>query len=300
MLNASTIEVTGMKPACTWCDSAYGNQSCLDTIVTKDSIRFIFKNIYLAGTQQDGVSDPDSTMGFIKYRIRFDKKIKKESFTTRAAIVFDKNEPVYTNRSVGRFKKGLSPGVILGFGTVPGKLPGSMAQQNYTLGFTISEYAAYKKYFQWELYLQSFRTYEGLVSHRQGGDTMYNGRGYKMDYRDTYEKVKLLSVEAVPVHFRYNLASFVSVGAGAVVNAEISRSTTHIIRARLANPNNNGSFLLEGETGEQAETFAKWQGGLFGDVQLGRVRVGPAVGVRYTRFFDPGFQRVMFYISWKI
>lgn len=295
MLNASTIDVVGMKPACTWCDSAYVNQSCIDTIVTKDSIQFIFNNIYLPGTQQEGVSDPDSTMGYVQYRIRFGKKIKKVSFVSRAAIVFDKNEPVYTNRSVGRFRKGLSPGIILGYGAVPNKFP----NRDYTLGFTVSEYAAYKHYLQWELYLQSFKTYEALVSHHTGGDTLFNGRAYKMEYRDTYERVKLLSFEAVPIHLRYNLSSWISAGAGAVVAGEIERNTTTIVRAQLNSPNNQGLFMLEGEQGQASESFARWRGGLFGDIQLGMVRVGPAIGFRYTQFVKPSYNRLLFYVSWK-
>jgi PKD repeat protein len=300
MLNASTIEVTGMKPACTWCDSAYANQSCIDTIKSNDSIQFIFNNIYLPGTQQDGVTDPDSTMGFIKYRIHFGKKIKKVSFVSRAAIVFDKNEPVYTNRSVGRFKKGLSPGIILGFGTIPGKVPTDLSQQNYSLGFTISEYAAYRKYFQWELFLQSHRSFENYVGRRQGGDTSFNGQNYKIEYRDFFRKTKVVSFEAVPVEFRYNLASFASAGVGALVSGEISRASTNIEQARINNPNGTGFFTLEGERGTKTESFATWRGGVFVDAQLGKVRVGPAVGVRFTQYVNPSYQRLLFYISWKI
>ena len=299
MLNAATIEVVGMKPVCKWCDSAYANQSCIDTIKTKDSIQFIFNNIYLPGTQQDGVTDPDSTMGFIKYRIRFGKRIKKLPFVSRAAIVFDKNEPVYTNRSVGRFGKGISPGIILGFGTIPGNIPTDLGQQNYSLGFTVSEYAAYRKYFQWELFLQSGRSFDNNV-RRLGGDTVYNGQTYKMEYRDFFQQTKVYSFEAIPLEFRYNLASFVSAGVGAVVSGEINRATTRSVQAKVLNPNGTGFFMLNDQLATRTETFANWRGGMFVDAQFGKVRVGPAVGVRFTQFVNPSFQRLMFYISWKI
>jgi hypothetical protein len=137
LLNTASLEIVGMKPACPWCKTATENQSCIDTIVTKDSIQFVFNNIYLPGTQQDGVTDPDSTKGYIKYRIRFGKKMHKVPFQSRAAIVFDKNEPIYTNRSTGSFKKGISPGIILAFGSTPGKVPAGMAAQQYAIGFTV-------------------------------------------------------------------------------------------------------------------------------------------------------------------
>ena len=299
LLNTSSLEIVGMKPACAWCNTTTGNQSCIDTIVTKDSIQFIFNNIYLPGTQQDGVTDPDSTRGYIKYRIRFGKKMHKVPFQSRAAIVFDKNEPVYTNRSTGNFKKGISPGVILAFGSTPGKVPAELASQQYALGFTVSEYAAYKKYFQWELFLRSDRSFEQFIGRRQGGDTILNGVAYKVQYRDNYEKIKVAAVEIVPLEFRYNLASFASAGIGAMVSAEISRNTTTYVRSLLVNPNGTGTFTLEGEAGKQKETFATWRGALFADVQVGKIRTGPAVGIRFLQYVNPSYQNVMLYASWK-
>ncbi len=237
-----------MKPECIWCKTATGNQSCIDTVVAKDSVQFVFRNIYLPGTQQDGVNDPDSTKGYIKYRIRFSKKMHKLPFQSRAAIVFDKNEPIYTNRSTGRFKKGISPGIIVGIGSSLGSIPSNLARQQYTLGVAVSEYAAYKKYFQWELFLRSHRNVDQFVGRRQGGDTAINGARYKVEYRDTYENIKVASIEGVPLEFRYNLASFVSAGIGTLVSADISRNTTRRERAMLLDPN-GGSHALEGETG---------------------------------------------------
>lgn len=298
LLNTASLEVVGMKPECVWCKTATGNQSCIDTVVTKDSVQFVFKNIYLPGTQQDGVSDPDSTKGYIKYRIRFNKKMHKLPFQSWAAIVFDKNEPIYTNRSTGKFKRGISPGIIVGFGSSLGSIPSNMANQQYTLGVTISEYAAYKKYFQWELFLRSHRNVEQFIGRRQGGDTVLDGRAFKVQYRDTYEKIKVASIEAVPIEFRYNLASFVSAGIGTLVSADISRNTTRHERALIVDANGS-TRALEGETGKRDESFATIRGALFVDAQLGLVRTGPAVGIRFHQYLNPGYQNIMLYASWK-
>jgi PKD repeat protein len=299
LLNTASLEIVGMKPACVWCNTATGNQSCIDTVVTKDSIRFVFNNIYLPGTQQDGVSDPDSTKGYIKYRIRFGKKMHKVPFQSQAAIVFDKNEPIYTNRSKGSFKKGLSPGIILAFGSTLGSIPANLAAQQYTLGFTISEYAAYKKYFQWELFLRSDRSFEQFTGRRQGRDTIINGVAYKVQYRDSYEKIKVANIEVVPLEFRYNLASFAAAGVGALVSAEISRNTTRYVRSLLVNPNGTGNFTLEEEAGKQKESFATIRGALFADAQFGKVRTGPAIGIRFLQYVNPSYQNIMLYASWK-
>jgi hypothetical protein len=300
MLSTASLEIVEMKPKCVWCESAPGNQSCIDTVVTKDSIQFIFNNIYLPGTQQDGVNDPDSTKGYIKYRIRFDKKMHKLPFQSRAAIVFDKNEPVYTNRSTGSFKKGISPGIILGFGGTPGSVPADIAARQYSLGVAISEYAAYKKYFQWELFLRSDRSFEQFTGRRLGGDTILNGAAYKVRYRDNYEKIKIAALEVVPFEFRYNLASFISAGAGALASLEVSRSTTSYVRALIENPNGNNPFQLEGETGKQKTSFTTLRGALFADVQLGRVRTGPAAGIRFLQYVNPSYQNIMLYAIWKL
>ncbi len=298
LLNTGSLEVIGMKPECVWCKTAAGSQSCIDTIVTKDSVQFVFKNIYLPGTQQDGVSDPDSTKGYIKYRIRFSKKMHKLPFQSSAAIVFDKNEPIYTNRSTGKFKKGISPGIIVGFGSSFGSIPANMANQQYTLGVTISEYAAYKKYFQWELFLRSHRNLEQFIGRRQGVDTTINGTDYKVRYLDTYEKIKVASIEAVPLEFRYNLASFASAGIGTLVSADISRNTTRYIRALVVEANGD-TRAIEGEAGKRDESFATIRGALFADAQLGLVRTGPAVGIRFYQYFNPAYQNIMLYASWK-
>ncbi|RZL16435.1 MAG: hypothetical protein EOO96_29150, partial [Pedobacter sp.] len=116
VFDQQTIKITKTKPEVVNCDSAYVNQSCIKTIKGTDSVHFVFNNIYLPGTQQKGINDADSTQGFVEYKIKFKEKPKKLPIKSGAAIVFDKNEPIYTNRAVGRFKMGLSPGIILGYG----------------------------------------------------------------------------------------------------------------------------------------------------------------------------------------
>jgi hypothetical protein len=300
MLSATSIELVDMKPKCTWCDSARVGQSCIDTVITKDSIQFIFNNIYLPGMQQEGVKDPDSTQGYVRYKMRFNRKMKKLPFTSRAAIVFDKNEPVYTNRSVGRFRKGLSPGIIVGYNMNVGDRPAAISPAQYHIGFTLSEFAAYRKYFQFELYLQPPKQFENLLSRRTTGDSILNGQVYLIEHRNTYERIKVLSVEAVPLHFRYNLSSFASVGAGGLVAAEISRETSNRVEAKLVRPNPRDTLTLENISGTIKEKGASFRGALFADLQLGRVRVGPAAGIRFLQYFNPSHRRLVLYLHWKL
>lgn len=299
MLNAAAVELVDMKPKCTWCDSAYPGRSCIDTIVSPDSIVFVFNNIYLPGTTQEGVSDPDSTKGFVKYKLHFKKGMVKRSFLSSASIVFDKNDPIYTNKSRGSFKKGWSPGIIAGYGFLPGTKP-DMGDKNLILGFSLSEFAPYKRYWQWELYLQRFSTSEHDFVRTDGGDTVIaNGRGYKLNYRERYQRSRVLAINLVPLQFRYNFSSLLSAGVGTLVSAEISRSIKHLYRVSFAE-NPLGLGIVEKQEGTSSESFANWRAALFADVQLGKVRTGPALGLRFLQFTNPSHQQLMLYASWKL
>ncbi|MGN6418509.1 MAG: PKD domain-containing protein [Pseudobacter sp.] len=300
MLNATTLKLVDMKPYCVPCATAYPNQSCVDTVVTKDSIQFIFKNIYLPGTQQDGVNDPDSTMGYIKYVLNFNKGMKKLPFVSRASIVFDKNEPIVTNKSTGRFKKGLSPGIMIGYNMGLGTAIAEIPQENYTLGFTLSEYSPYRPYLQWELYLQPSRKQQTFISRSAGRDTMYNGVGYKVDYKDMYQKVQVLGIEAVPIQVRYNLKSWIGTGAGLLVAGELNRKTSDYVEASLIPPNGQRAIMITGEQNIKTISFAEWRGAVFADIQLGMVRVGPALGVRFLHYINPSQQRLYFFATWRL
>lgn len=298
VMEATTVELTDMKPKCTWCDSAYENQSCIDTLITKDSIQFIFKNIYLPGMQQEGVSDPDSTTGFIKYRLRFGK-MQKTSFTSNASIVFDRNEPIYTNRSVGKFKKGISPGIILGYGRALGNKDVDAGRNSYVIGATLSQYHPHKKYFQWELFLQQYEARKRLFSRVENRDTAIDGTVYKMNYREAFVKIKILSFEAVPVEFRYNFSSFFSAGAGMAVSGEISRVSSSVIKAELVQPATGSVTLLKAEGSKTTRSFAVWRAAPFIDIQFGRVRTGPLAGIRLSQYVNPSQPRLFFYTAWK-
>ena len=108
----------------------------------------------------------------------------------------------------------------------------------------------------------------------------------------------MASIELVPFEFRYNLASFASAGAGVLASVDVSRNTTNYIRGLLFDAN-GGTLALEGETGKQKESFTTLRGALFADVQLGLVRTGPAVGVRFFQHVNPSYRNIMLYASWK-
>ncbi|SFD57870.1 PKD domain-containing protein [Chitinophaga sp. CF118] len=300
MLDGGSVELADMQPKCIPCATAYEKQSCVDTVHSKDSIHFILRNIYLPGIQQEGVHDEDSTKGFIKYTIHFGKRPAKKSFTSRAAIVFDQNEPVITNHSTGRFIPGISPGIIMGYTSQMGdKGSWKMGNKSFTLGASLSPYAPHHQYLQIELYASAFNEYELYQGRREGGDTVINNRDYKVRYRDKYERVNVVTLEAVPVQLRYNVNSWLGAGVGMMAALNISKQTKHVLNTYAENAN-LGLQTLTGNLDDNQSWFTGLNPGVFGDIQLGRVRTGPAAGIRYQYYLNPAQQRLYVYATWRL
>lgn len=305
VFDASTIKVTKTKPEVLNCDSAYANQSCLKTLMKGDSVHFVFSNIYLPGTQQKGVNDADSTQGFVEYKIRFKEKPPKLPIKGGAAIVFDKNEPIYTNRATGKFKMGLSPGIIVGYGfPFENENTNYTSQKNLVLGATLSPYASHRYYWQAELYLNSFRENTYLIPTTTiiSKDTLVNDTRYQILDKQLYTTVKVATLNAVPAQIRYNLNKYVGVGLGALVGIDIYQKATNELRYKLRTFSANG-VITDIDFNRQAESkkqsFSEIRTSFFGDIQLGLVRVGPAIGFRYL--YDPktNTNNMTTYVSWK-
>lgn len=302
VFNPITLRITKTKPEVLTCDSAYTGQSCIKKVMGTDSVHFIFNNIYLPGLQQKGVTDADSTMGFVEYKIMFKEKPKKLPIKTGAAIVFDKNEPIYTNRAVGRFKMGLSPGLILGYG-----FPFETDNRNYlnnkniVIGGSLAPYAPHRFYWQAEIYLNAFKENTYLVNSLRGGlkDTIANGVAYRVDRKDFYKTNKILTINAVPLQFRYNINKYIGAGAGTLVGIDVYNKSIDRVNYRLIPPQNGIPTELEIVANETKERFKNIKASFFADVQLGLVRVGPSLGFRWI--FDPktSNNRMASYVTWK-
>jgi hypothetical protein len=298
MLDGGSVSLVDMSPKCIPCAQAYAKQSCVDTIHVKDSVHYILRNIYLPGVQQDGVNDEDSTKGFIRYTIHFSKKPMKQAFTSRTSIVFDQNEPVITNSSTGRFKPGLSPGFIAGYTSQAGPEGNrKTGKRSITLGGSISPFSPHHKYLQAEAYFSAFSEYELFQGRRQGGDTLIADTGYKVRFRDKYERVKVVTLDVVPVQFRYNFNSWIGAGVGVMAALNISASTKHILETHIEGQENK---VLTGELDSKRSWFTGVNPGVFGDIQLGCVRKGPAIGFRYQYYMKPSQQRLYMYATWRL
>ena len=58
-------------------------------------------------------------------------------------------------------------------------------------------------------------------------------------------------------------------------------------------------MLAEKDPG-QTQFFKNWDVAVFADLQLGKVRVGPAVGLRFMHYFSTPQNRLFIYATWRL
>lgn len=308
VLDMGSIKILDSKPKLVMADSAYTNQSSLDTIRGADSIHFVFQNIYLPGMQQKGVKDADSTMGYIEYEIGFKEKPKKLPFRSGAAIVFDKNEPIYTNRSVGKYKMGLSPAIIAGYG-FPFENGGTpyTGQKNLYFGASIAPFAPHRYFLQAEIYMSTYAEKEYLVERTPGNGRIValdNAEGrkeeFRLNYIDSTAVIKATTINIVPVQLRRNFNKFIGAGVGSLVSFTLNKQSL---------PSRQGFFesvkspditkTLTESYDKVKSSFGDFQNTMFVDVQVGKVHVGPSVGFRYLYTLQDKGNRIITYATWK-
>ena len=286
-LDPESIRLNAIKPVCKWCDSTYACASCIDTIRRGDSIYFVFNNIYLPGIQQDGVGDKDSTAGFVEYAIRFKRKPKKIPFSTQAAIAFDRQAPLVTNKATARFIKGLSPGIMVGYSVLPGN-GGYTASGPLQFGYVLAPYSPFRPYFQVEAFVGLLQqdAFTSTIS-KDNSDTLIGGLPFIITGRQTKITVNRNSFELTPLHFRYNLGKYFGVGAGAMAQINISEQTTTENRAYFVTQLLSQNVQTAVATTKSAVTYlGSVNAAPFIDLQFGAVRHGPVAGVRYMRLLS--------------
>jgi len=292
------IELLDFYPKCEICPEADVSYSCLDTTFSENKVIFTFKNIYLPGSSQKGVNSYDSTKGFVSYKIPLKGKIKKQKTQSQTAIYFDKNDPIITNYATTRFTPGLSVGVKGGV-----MRRGSLENyKEWFLGATISSYQAYRGYWQSELMIGS-NTYSDnrVYTERIRRDEVFTD---VYDY-DEQSEFKNLSFYVVPTSYRYNLTDFFAVGGGiqfkwdlrSTVAIETVGEYTEFIESENFERRNPEQDTFEQET--ITNSFTNFNTAAFVDINLGKVRIGPSLGIRYHFYFKTPTHQWQFYAGWK-
>lgn len=271
-------------PQCPICPTPPGTGSCLDTASTRNGLVFTFRNIYLPGSRQNGLTDRDSTKGFVKYRIEPEPHMPKRTFRSRAKIVFDKNPPIYTNYSKTRFKHGLSPGLKAGYGFSTDAFKAGY----FFIGASVSPYKSWKIYPQLEV-LTGLKGRANLVDITFSDSIVVPDVDLKVVTRrdSTIGGSRGFVSFEIPVLLRKNVSRAFGVGLGASArilldNGEDTRHVT-VTRYFSAPP---GVFtpppsILRDDHAVTSYSATSARVALFGDVTVGSVRAGPNLGIRF-------------------
>lgn len=311
MFDKKTFKVTDMYPKCPICPKGEAvTYSCLDTIIKQKQIHFVFRNIYLPGSQQKNVTEKDSTKGFVKYTMKFAKDFHKQKTKSRTAIFFDKNEPVITNYAVTRFQPGLSVGIRTGYNLYTDQ----KNPKGYFLGATLSPYKSYRFYWQSELYYSYFEsgyTEDSALQQIQFNPpvVLSNGTVYDTGFTQTSASVKTVRnvAEVVPVSLRYNINNYIGVGAGPQFSVLLSQTTdtgssrkVFVRDNTTQQPGAEVTALFQEQSQQLRDrAFEKMQASVFADATFGFARIGPSLGVRYYLNFEKDFNYWQFYAIWK-
>lgn len=295
MFDKKTFQIEDMYPKCPICPKGEEpTTSCLDTIIKQKQIFFTFKNIYLPGSEQKNVKEKDSTKGFVKYSMKFNKDFHKVNTKSRTAIIFDKNEPIITNYATTRFSPGISIGAKAGYNFYP-DLENS---KSYFVGATVSPYKSYRYYWQAEL-INSIHKYNAATTITTGFSTSANG--VRQPTRTTTTVSYSNINNEIPLLIRYNINNFIGIGAGIQANINASEKQEEHTKTEYFESEKPDSIIIKTEekTVSNSESFTNFKTGLLFDLTIGVARIGPSFGARYVINFEDNFNYFQLYGIWK-
>jgi hypothetical protein len=293
MFDKKTMKIEGMYPECPICPKGEApTVSCLDTIVRNTQIFFVFRNIYLPGSNQKNVKEIDSTKGFVKYSMKFNEDFHKIKTKSRTAIIFDKNEPIITNYATTRFTPGISIGAKAGYNLYT-NLENA---KSYFVGATVSPFKSYRFYWQAE-FLNSATTYNDATTVTDQ-IVQTNGNAHLEKTTNTTEH-KNINWE-IPVLLRYNISTYFGIGAGIQANMNVTEEQTQILKTDVYEGITE-KFIIRTDytTNTVKNSFTNLKTGLLFDFTAGFARIGPSLGARYVLNFDGDYNYFQFYGIWK-
>jgi hypothetical protein len=295
MFDKKTFQIEDMYPKCPICPKGEEpTTSCLDTIIKQKQIFFTFKNIYLPGSEQKNVKEKDSTKGFVKYSMKFNKDFHKVNTKSRTAIIFDKNEPIITNYATTRFSPGISIGAKAGYNFYP-DLKNSTS---YFVGATISPFKSYRFYWQAEL-VNSINKFDTGTTITTGFVTTSNG--VRQPTRTTTTLSYSNFNNEIPLLIRYNINNFIGIGAGVQANINASEKQEQYTKIEYLESEKPDAIVIKTEENNlsSSKNFTNIKTGLLFDLTLGAARIGPSFGARYVMNFEDNFNYIQLYGIWK-
>lgn len=294
MFDKKTFQIEDMYPKCPICPKGEEpTMSCLDTIIKQNQIFFTFKNIYLPGSEQKNVKEKDSTKGFVKYSMKFNKDFHKVNTKSRTAIIFDKNEPIMTNYATTRFSPGISIGAKAGYNLYPSL----QKSTSYFVGATVSPFKSYRYYWQAE-FVNSLNSYNSAITSEDAFIQNANGVRQLQRTRTTTNN-KNINWE-IPLLMRYNINNYIGIGAGLQANIDVSaKQDQQQTIATYEGATDKLIINTAEKTNMLSNSFTNINTGVLFDLTLGAARIGPSLGARYVMNFKDNFNYLQLYGIWK-
>ena len=303
-LNAKTLKIKEMSIGDM---QLQDNPNYVDNLKIADSVYFIFRKIYLPGLKENLVKTEDSTKGMVKYSIKFRKRPNTSPFTTRAHIVFNKNEPVPTNYVKAVFARGWSPGITVGYNLF-------LSNGNYTakgpiqIGYMLEQYGPSRLHMQFELHAGIMQQ-EDTTGKPNGVDVAKVQREFNLNqsllidvknsWHDTAVTTTRNILQVVPLHIRYDITNWLGIGIGVMAQIAISEKTKINDKYHLHVQNSQSSphydlDLSKTISASSTRMFATTNYAPFADVQLGVLRSRLTAGLRYYHLGKGNLQNQFF------
>jgi hypothetical protein len=302
-----SVRIIETQPAAPNCPEPLASWSCLDTAFQDDQLVFTFRDIYLPGTRQEGVGQRDSTKGNIKYRLSPGRQVEKRPFSARAAIVFDQNPPIRTGRAATRFRPGWSPGVMAG------RVLGLGSANTWSAGLSIAPFSPYRLFWQGEVWAGLPTESQTTESSRDTIHTQSDLLG--LPFVATVDTITSRTLDrtereqrfgVVPLQLRYNFSDWLAGGTGLLL--EIT------YREQITNRQEQQTVQVYDPEGQFIQDFSQtfdpvmqsfdlssfnYSGSWFAELQIGKVRKGPALGLRGVLPFDGRPVYGLAFLQWR-
>jgi hypothetical protein len=187
-----------------------------------------------------------------------------------------------TDKATARFIKGLSPGFMAGYSILPSN-GGYSSTGPLQFGYVLAPYAPSRPYFQIEAFvglLQQDAFTSTVVKDQR--DTLIGGLPFVVTGRQNITTTQRNSFEVTPLHYRYNLNNWIGIGGGAMAQVNISEQTTTKNKIYFTTQVLPLNIMTSSSSQKSAVRYlGSWNAAPFADLQIGKVRAGPVIGMRY-------------------
>jgi hypothetical protein len=250
-------------------------------------------------SEQPNVHSSRAIKSFQKLSGFFNNKIIKQAFEGRAAMVFNAQEPLFSNPSQRDSKQNGTS--LMGGYFVHTDYSGSenINDNSLSFGINLSRRTLFGKHLEWEMIVSIYNSPEHWAGQMQVIDSIVDFARVKGSVL-YYELAKLNSIDIMPVKISYRLSEFLSISTGSLILFNfITHSSSQQTKYFL-----QSDFPIPPVTVKKEIPASEWYRGsdmaVFADMQMGSVKAGPALGIRFMHCFNGPPYRLFCYACWRL